>query len=111
MASVAVSASGAASGGQQGQSHDSDAASIDWDTTPVLSWMHPVFTGRSIIARGGHASTLVGNLMITFGGHYFGKEKFEYVHAALASVSFMNAPPCAPCPGIAMTCGQWTWTR
>ena len=77
MASVAVSASSGMQGGSQDVSHAQDAGNIDWDTTPVLSWMHPVFTGRSIIARGGHASTLVGNLLITFGGHYFGKEKFE----------------------------------
>ena len=52
---------------------------VDWENTPVLSWMHPVFTGRAISARGGHCSVLVGNLLITFGGHFFGKDKFEYV--------------------------------
>ena len=54
-----------------------DDAGIDWEKTPVLSWMHPVFTGRAISARGGHSSSLVGNLLITIGGHFFGKDKFE----------------------------------
>ncbi|CAE7726783.1 GPA3, partial [Symbiodinium sp. KB8] len=78
MASQAAGSQASSAMEQEARDSPPPDADIDWENTPVLSWMHPVFTGRSIIARGGHASALVGNLLITFGGHYFGKDKFMY---------------------------------
>jgi N-acetylneuraminic acid mutarotase len=74
-------------------------AGVDWDSTPVLSWLHPTFTGRAMSARGGHAAALVGNLLVSFGGHYYGGEdRFVYcndVWAVDIDTMTWHAPKCA----------------
>lgn len=110
MASQAAGSQASSAMEQEARGSPPPDADIDWENTPVLSWMHPVFTGRSIIARGGHASALVGNLLITFGGHYFGKDKFMCACAHEGVVSAAGTCLALPHAGIATTCGPLTWT-
>lgn len=45
-----------------------------------MVWRRPVMSGAGPAARGGHSVTLVGNLLVVFGGHYYaGENKFKYL--------------------------------
>eukprot|EP01138_Halocafeteria_seosinensis_P006050 gb/GECG01006184.1/.p1 GENE.gb/GECG01006184.1/~~gb/GECG01006184.1/.p1 ORF type:complete len:255 (+),score=24.77 gb/GECG01006184.1/:1-765(+) len=73
----AAAEAGAPQTGVQGSSQQE----VDLSDTPILSWSHPTFSGKAPPARGGHTASLVGNLLVLFGGHYFGDGgKFQYLN-------------------------------
>jgi N-acetylneuraminic acid mutarotase len=41
-------------------------------------WHRPILSGKAPPARGGHSVVLVGNLLVVFGGTFFGSGKFQY---------------------------------
>ncbi len=48
-----------------------DQAAAAAASPPTLMWKRPVMNGAGPAARGGHSASLVGNLLIVFGGHYY----------------------------------------
>lgn len=94
---------------EQGAAAESSQQEVDLSDVPILSWSHPTFTGKKVLvlflleveptgifagagkappARGGHTASLVGNLLVLFGGHYFGDGgKFQYCNVSGATVS------------------------
>jgi len=42
-------------------------------------WSRPLISGKAPPARGGHTASIVGNLIVIFGGTYFEK-KFQYLN-------------------------------
>lgn len=59
-------------GGSYEDYYDASASGGQAAAETGLAWSRPVMTGVAPKARGGHAAGLVGNLLIVFGGHYYG---------------------------------------